>query len=267
MLDQLLTIIILSLIQGLAEWLPISSTAHLRIAEHILGLQATPLFNIFLHVGTLIVVILYFRRDVKLLLTALLRRDFNSEYGRLIPLIVVASIPTGIIGILYDKFLADTSQTILVIGITLLAGAILLFLSRFGKEDKTIASNGQALLIGAAQGAAVFPGFSRSGASISSGLLVGLKREVAFKFSFLLSIPAIGGDLIVEAYLERGNFISEEVGVSSLSLLLALILTMAMGYMAIALVRKLVLSKRFHYFSIYTFSLGIAMIILASLGF
>jgi undecaprenyl-diphosphatase len=269
LLNQLLTTIILGLIQGLAEWLPISSTAHLRIAEHFLGFQATPLFNVFLHIGTLAVVIFYFRHDIKAILTALVHRDFHSEYGRFIPLIVVASIPTGIIGLLYDKFLADTYQTILIIGITFLVGAALLFFSKFGKENKDSVSYRRALVMGAAQGAASFPGLSRSGSTISSGLLLGVKREMVFKFSFLLSIPAIIGDLGVEAYLERGSLVSQGVGVSvsSLNLLVAVVLAMVAGYLAIVLVKKLVLSKKFHYFALYTFVLGIALITLALLGF
>ncbi len=95
MLDQFIITIILALIQGITEWLPISSTAHLRVAEQFLGFNATPLFNVFLHIGTLAVVIFYFRRDIKVILIALARRDFHSEYGRFIPLIAVATIPTA----------------------------------------------------------------------------------------------------------------------------------------------------------------------------
>ena len=266
MLDQLLTTIILGLIQGFAEWLPISSTAHLRITEHFLGFQATPLFNVFLHIGTLGVVIFYFRHDIKVILTALVHRDFHSEYGRFIPLIIVATIPTGIIGLLYDKFLADNYQTILIIGITFLFGAALLFFSKFGKENQTQISYRKALVMGAAQGAASFPGLSRSGSTISSGLLQGVKREMVFKFSFLLSIPAIIGDLGVEAYLQRGSF-SQGVGISSLNLVIGLVFTVVAGYLAIVLVKKLVLSKKFHYFAAYTFTLGIILIVLALLGF
>jgi len=267
LLDQLLTTIILGLIQGLTEWLPISSTAHLRITEHFLGFQATPLFNVFLHIGTLGVVIFYFRHDIKVILTALVHRDFHSEYGRLIPLIVVATIPTGIMGILYNKFLADTYQTILIIGITFLFGAALLFFSNFGKENQAQISYRSALVMGAAQGAAIFPGLSRSGSTISSGLLQGVKREMVFKFSFLLSIPAIIGDLGVEDYLRGGSLVFEGVGISPLILLIGLAFTVFAGYLAIVLVKKLVLNKRFHYFAAYTFVLGITMIILALLGF
>ena len=266
MLNQLFTTIILGLIQGFSEWLPISSTAHLRIAEHFLGFQATPLFNIFLHIGTLGVVVFYFRHDIKVILTALVHKDFHSEYGRFTPLIVVATIPTGVIGILYDKFIADSYQTLLIIGITFLFGAVLLFSSKFGKENQTQISYRQALIMGTAQGAASFPGLSRSGSTISTGLLQGIKRDVVFKFSFLLSIPAIIGDLGVEAYLQRGRF-SEGVGITPVNLMLGLVFTVVAGYLAIVLVRKLVLSKRFYYFAAYTSALGISLIILVLLGF
>jgi undecaprenyl-diphosphatase len=266
LLEQIIITIILGLIQGLAEWLPISSTAHLRVAEHFLGFSATPLFNVFLHIGTLGVVIFYFRRDIKVILTALVHKDFHSEYGRFIPLIVVATIPTGIIGIIYDLYIGDPYQTILIIGITFLFGAVLLFASKFGKENQTQISYRQALVMGAAQGAASFPGLSRSGSTISSGLLQGVKREMVFKFSFLLSIPAIIGDLGVEAYHQKGTF-SQGVGVSPTNLLVGLVFTVIAGYFAIVLVKKLVLTKKFHYFAAYTFALGVALIILTLLGF
>ena len=231
-----------------------------------MGFQATPLFNVFLHIGTLGVVIFYFRHDIKIVLTALVNRDFHSEYGRFIPLIIVATIPTGIIGFLYDEYLADNYQTLLIIGITFLIGAALLYSSKYGKENQTQISYRQALVMGAAQGAASFPGLSRSGSTISSGLLQGVKREVVFKFSFLLSIPAIIGDLAVEAYLQRGSF-AQGVGVSSVDLLIGLVFTVVAGYLAIVLVKKLVLTKRFYYFAAYTFALGIILITLTLLGF
>ena len=265
MLDQLLTTIILGLIQGFAEWLPISSTAHLKITEHFLGFQATPLFNVFLHIGTLGVVIFYFRSDIKIVLRALFHRDFHSEYGRFVLLIIVATIPTGVIGLLYDNFLADNYQTLLIIGITFIVGATLLFASKLGKESRTQISYREALIMGVAQGAAIFPGLSRSGSTISSGLLQGVKRETVFKFSFLLSIPAIVGDLGVEAYLQRGSF-AQGVGVSALDLAIGLVFTVIAGYLAIVLVKKLVLTKRFHYFAAYTFTLGLILIILYILG-
>jgi undecaprenyl-diphosphatase len=266
LIDQLFISMLLGLIQGLSEWLPISSTAHLRIAEHFLGVQATPLFNVTLHIGTLAVVIFYFRHDVKGILTALVHWDFRSEHGKFIPLVVVATIPTGIIGILYDLYIGDSYQTFFIMGITFLVGATLLVLSKFGKEAQTEITYKRALIMGAAQGAAIFPGLSRSGATISSGLLQDIKREMVFRFSFLLSIPAIIGDLGVEAYHQRGSFVSQGVGISTTNLLVALAFTAVAGYVAIVLVKKFVLTKRFHTFAVYTFALGIALIIFSFLG-
>ena len=266
LLNQLLTVIILGIIQGVSEWLPISSTAHLKIGEYFLGFSATPLFNVFLHLGTLSVVIFYFRREIKIILTDLVHLDFHSEYGRFIPLIIVASIPTGIIGILYDFFLGDKYQTFLIMGVTFLFGAALLFSSRFGKENQTQISYREAFIMGTAQGAASFPGLSRSGSTISSGLLQNVKREMVFKFSFLLSIPAVIGDLGVEAYHERGSF-AQGIGISPVNLAIGLVFTVVAGYFAIVLVRKLVLTKKFYYFAFYTFSLGVVLIVLGLMGY
>jgi len=266
LLEQLLNTIILGLIQGLAEWLPISSTAHLKIAEHFIpNLTVTPLFNVTLHVGTLVVVILYFRREVKSILLALVRLDFKSEHGQLIPLIIVATIPTAIIGLLYVRFLEDTLQTILIIGMTFLVGAAVLYTSRIGEEDTETITYKTALLMGAAQGFAIFPGLSRSGITISTALLLGLKREKAFKFSFLLSIPAIIGDLIVEAYKQRGQLATQTIG--SAELLIGIAIAMIAGYIAIKIVLKTVMSKKFHYFAIYTGLLGLTLIALSLSGY
>ena len=256
--------IILGLIQGFSEWLPISSTAHLRIAEHLWDLKVTALFNVALHVGTLVVVVFYFRREVKSILLALVHVDFKSEYGQLIPPIIIATVPTAIIGLLYVKFLEDTLETMLAIGITFLVGATVVYISKVGKENTGTVTYTVALLMGAAQGFAIFPGLSRSGITISIALLLGLKREKAFKFSFLLSIPAIVGDLAVESYHDRGQLAA--LGMGSIELLAGVVVAMVVGYVAIRLVSKVVASKRFHYFAFYTWTLGLALIALVLAG-
>jgi undecaprenyl-diphosphatase len=267
--EELLKTIILGLIQGLAEWLPVSSTAHLKIAEQLLGLEATSLLGVTLHVGTLAVVVFYFRKEVKSLLSALAHLDFKSEYGQLIPLIIIATIPTGIIGLLYAIFLEQTLQThlfimFLTIGIAFLIGATVLYTSRIGKENTDTITITIAFIMGAAQGLATFPGLSRSGITISAALLLGLKREKAFKFSFLLSIPAIIGDLAVETYMQRGELALQAIG--PLELLVGIVLAMIAGYIAIKLVSNLVRSKQFHYFAIYTCLMGIIVIALSLSG-
>ncbi|HEY4674608.1 MAG TPA: undecaprenyl-diphosphate phosphatase [Candidatus Bathyarchaeia archaeon] len=263
-MDQLINTLILGLVQGLAEWLPISSTAHLRIAERFLGLSATPLLAITLHLGTLIAVIFYFRREVVRILSALAHGDFTSEHGSLIPLIIVATIPTGIIGILYVRLIEDLI-TFLAIGTAFLIGATVLYTSRIGKENMNTITFTTALIMGAAQGFSIFPGLSRSGITISTALLLGLKREKAFRFSFLLSIPAIIGDLIVEIYQQRGQLALQTIG--PIELLAGIVMAMIAGYIAIKLVSNLVRSKKFHYFALYTWLLGITVITLTLSGF
>jgi undecaprenyl-diphosphatase len=270
MFENMLQTMILGLIQGLAEWLPISSTAHLKIAQQILNFQATPLLDVTLHVGTLIVVVFYFRKDVKSILSALKHLDFKSEHGQIIPLIVVATIPTGIIGLLYVVFLEHFFVThvfimFLAIGAAFLIGATWLYSSRIGKENTDTITITIAFIMGMAQGLASFPGLSRSGMTISTALLLGLKRDKAFRFSFLLSIPAIIGDLAVEAYVQRGELALQAVGPTEL--LAGIVLAMVAGYIAIKLVSNLVRSRRFHYFAFYTWLLGIALIALTLSGF
>jgi undecaprenyl-diphosphatase len=261
---NLLETVALGLIQGFAEWLPISSTAHLKIAEQFLGLTRTALLDVILHVGTLAVVVFYFRKEVKAILAALVHLDFKSEYGQFIPLIIVATIPTGIIGLLYVKFLEDTFQTFLIIGITFLIGATVLYLSRVGKENTDSITITIAIIMGAAQGLATFPGLSRSGITISTALLLGLKREKAFKFSFLLSIPAIIGDLAVEAYKEHGQLAAQAIGPAEL--LAGVATAIIAGYVAIRIVSNLVRTKKFHYFAVYTLVLGMMLIALSLSG-
>jgi undecaprenyl-diphosphatase len=266
LLEQLINTIILGIIQGLAEWLPISSTAHLRIAEHFIpSLTVTPLFNVTLHVGTLVVVVFYFRKEVKSIISAFAHLDIKSEYGQLIPPIIIGTIATGIVGLLYVTFLENTLQTLLIIGITFLVGATILYTSRIGKENTENITYKTALLMGAAQGFAIFPGLSRSGITISTALLIGLKRERAFEFSFLLSIPAIIGDLAVEAYKQRGQLATQTI--ESTELLIGIIIAIIAGYVAIKLVSKTVMSKKFHYFAIYTGLLGSVLIALSLSGY
>jgi len=265
LLDQILQTVILGFIQGLAEWLPISSTAHLKVVEHFWGLTATPLFNVTLHFGTLMVVVFYFRGEVKSILSALVHLDFKSEYGRIILPIIVAMVPTAIVGLLYVWFFEDTLQTILAIGVTFLVGAIMVYVSKTGKESRDTVTYAMALIMGAAQGFAIFPGLSRSGVTISTALLLGLKREKAFKFSFLLSIPAILGDLVVEAYKQRGQMALQGFGPTELAIGVAV--AAVIGYAAISLVSKVVASKRFHYFAFYTWLLGLTLIALVIAGY
>jgi undecaprenyl-diphosphatase len=266
---DLLQSTILGLIQGTTEWLPVSSTAHLKLIEHFFGLAVTPLFNLVLHLGTVAVLIFYFRVDIKNILVALRHLDFKSEGGMLIPRIVVATIPTAVVGLVYDMFLVHPGsslyvsglETIPVIAVTFLIGGSIVFSTKFSKEKTNYLSYKYVILMGIAQGFSIFPGLSRSGVTISTGLLLGLQRQKAFKFSFLLSIPAVIGDLFVEAYIQEGQLVATAGGISPFNVAAALAATVVVGYLAIKLVSVLVQSRKFYLFALYTWSLGIALIV------
>jgi undecaprenyl-diphosphatase len=272
LIPQLLQTFILGLIQGISEWLPISSTAHLKLAEYFFGLTVTPLFNLILHFGTVSVLIFYFRKDVKNILAALVHLDFKSEDGMLIPRIVVATIPTAIVGLTYNLFLTEPTsslyvsglETIPVIAVTFLIGATIVYSTKFAKEDKDYFSYKMVLIMGLAQGFAIFPGLSRSGVTISMALLLGLQRKKAFKFSFLLSIPAVLGDLAVEAYTNEGQFATGTF--NPLGVVVGVAAAVIVGYLSLRLIARVVQGKKFHYFAYYTWALGILLLILTWLS-
>jgi len=263
-LEQLLQAIILGIIQGIAEWLPISSTGHIRLIEYFLGLQLPLLFAVILHIGTLIVIFIFFRRDIKNILIALTHRDFKSENGRLIPLIIVGSIPTAIIGYLLSDTIEHLSSTILPIAIAFVISGTLLFTSRFAREKTGIVTYQTALIFGIAQGIAVMPGISRSGTTIAVALLLGIKREKAFKFSFLLSIPAIIGALILETFKDEATL--SQSGFTLASILTGVLAAMLIGYLTLNLLWRIIERKMFHFFALYCWILGAALIILIFLN-
>jgi undecaprenyl-diphosphatase len=207
------------------------------------------------------IVVFYFRKEVKKILVALVHGDFKSESGVLIPRLIVATIPTAIIGLGYSLFLLESLETLPIIAITFIIGATIVYTTRFAKEDVEGLSYQIVLLIGLAQGLAIFPGISRSGVTISIALLLGLKREKAFKFSFLLSIPAIIGDFAVEAYAQRSLLSAS--GLNLLNAIGALAVTLVVGYFAIKLVSNTIRGKKFHYFAFYSWALGIFLLIAA----
>jgi undecaprenyl-diphosphatase len=260
LLDQLLQTIILGLIQGVSEWLPISSTAHLKIVGHFFGLTVTPLFNLILHLGTLLVLILFFRKEVKSILVAFVRLDFKSESGKLIPRLIVASIPTAIISITYIVFLRDSLSTLPIIAITFLIGATMVYTTKFAKETNDDLPFKTVVLLGLAQGFAIFPGLSRSGITIAAALLLGQKRKNAFKFSFLLSIPAVIGDFAVEAYSQRDVILTQ--GIGGFEVAVGIFAAVIAGYFALKLISKVIQGKKLYYFAFYTWALGITLLIL-----
>jgi undecaprenyl-diphosphatase len=257
--------ITLGFIQGVTEWLPISSTGHLRIAEGLFGLTLPLLFDVTLHVGTLIIVLLFFRKDIKLVLVALVKGDFKSENGKLIPLIIVGTVPTAVIGVVFT--FTNTIETYFN-GFLPIAGAfitcgVVLYASKTGMEQKENITYIAALAIGTAQGVALIPGLSRSGLTIATALMLGVRREKAFKFSFLLSVPAVLGALGLTFYEQHATLTLAGVGVSEIFLGIAV--SLVVSYFALKLLWKALAGKKFYLFAFYCWLIGAALVAL-SLG-
>jgi undecaprenyl-diphosphatase len=252
--------VLLGLIQGVTEWLPISSTGHLRIAEQLLGLTLPLLFDIALHVGTLIIILFFFRKDIKLILMALVSGDFKTENGKLIPLVIVGTVPTAIIGVVLSSTIETYFNSFLPIAGAFLTCGVVLYASKTGNEKKEHVTYISALVIGVAQGAALIPGLSRSGLTIATALMLGVRREKAFKFSFLLSVPAVLGALGLTLY-EQHTMLTL-VGVGWTEILLGIVVSMVVSYFALKFLWKAIAGRKFYLFAFYCWLIGVALLAL-----
>jgi undecaprenyl-diphosphatase len=264
-LEQLLETIILGIIQGLTEWLPISSTGHLKLVEHFLGLKVPILFDITLHLGTSIVILIYFKKEVKKIVSAFLRFDFKTEYGKLIPLIIVGTIPTALIGLIFGAIIEDVFQNPLPIAISFILCGIIIYSTKVGREKTNTINYSKALMIGVAQGITIIPGISRSGTTIAVALLLGIRREKAFKFSFLLSIPAVLGAFGLEAYRNWNALTS--VGLSWIEVFVGVLVAMVVGYFALKLLWKIFAIQKLHFFAFYCWFIALLSIMFSFGGF
>jgi undecaprenyl-diphosphatase len=261
---DLLQSISLGFIQGTTEWLPISSTGHLRIAEHFFSLTVPLLFDVLLHFGTLLVTLVFFRKDIVNVLKALWHRDLHSADGKLIVPIILGSIPTAIIAFLWgDQLDALSSLNMLATGF--IVSGIILLASKFAKEREDTINIPTAVLIGVMQGLAVIPSLSRSGLTIAVMLLLGVRRELAFKFSFLLSIPAVAGALGLTLYQEHNSL--AVAGIGTVEVIASLAVTIAVSFLALKLVQKSLTANKFWLFSIYCFAVGAVLYALSFLGY
>jgi len=210
---DILQILVLALVQGLTEFLPISSSAHLILVPLITGWQDQGLaFDVAVHVGTLTAVVLYFRKEIAVMFLAWLAslKGRHSEDSRLAWGVLIGTIPVGITGLLFKDYIAGNLRTELVIAVTtILFGLLLWYADWSGKRnrDEHTLSWKDIIIIGCAQAVALIPGTSRSGITITAGLMLGLTAQAAARFSFLLSIPVIvlAGGIETLDYLEVAN--------------------------------------------------------------
>jgi len=244
---------ILALVQGITEWLPVSSSAHLAIIQHLFGISPPVFFDIALHVGTLISVLLFFRNDIIELI--------REKDVKMLLYIIIASIPTAIIGLALKDFFESFFSNIALIGVALIITGTLLFLTRYAKEKKQKQPDAaSAFIIGIAQGIAVAPGISRSGSTISTGMLLGIDKEKAARFSFLLSVPAVLGAAMLEG--RKAVLSSIDFG----PMLLGVVVAAVVGYLSIDFLLKIIRKNSFSVFAYYCWLLGIVVIILGLIG-
>lgn len=252
---SILQAIALGITQGITEWLPVSSSGHLALAQMHLGLKVPIAFDVMLHLATMLVIVVAFRKDIMNILRALYARDFKSPHGRLSLYIVVGSIPTAFIGFLFHDLFESFFYSKAAVGGALIITSLFLFLSHKRPGNKKLKLK-HSLLIGIAQGFALIPGISRSGITISTGMLGRVERITVAKFSFLLALPAILGASIFEAK----NLVLSDV--SYAALFTAMLVSFVVGFISLKFLMKIIVNKKLHLFGYYCLFLGLIILIL-----
>lgn len=264
---SLLDAVLLGILQGLTEFLPISSSGHLVLGQELLHIahQSNIAFEVFVHFGTLLSVVFMFWKDIKLIFFSFCELCKNptkikllfksNEHFRIAIFIVISSIPAGVVGIMFENEIGVLFNDPKFVSVMLLITGMILFLTKFSnpKEGSSV-SFVSAIIIGIAQAIAILPGISRSGITISSAIYLGVSRENAAKFSFLMSLPVIFGATILETKaVLQSSISSQEVLVYFVGTIVAAI----SGYASIRVVLGLLKKKRFSWFSYYCFIIGI----------
>lgn len=276
---SLLSSFILGLIQGISEFLPISSSGHLSIAQNLLGLSAVGeehlFFDVLLHLGTLIAVFIAYWNDIVDMIVEFFTAIGDLVHGRkltrvpparrLILMIIVSILPLFLILLIKDAIESLYYNTIFI-AIALLVTGTLLFLSdrmRRGHKTERTATMRDALIVGVAQSLATSPGISRSGMTICTGIFCGFDRQFAVKFSFLMSIPAVMGANI----LDISDAVKTGIDVSLIPVYLVGIVTAAIsGYFCIWLLRRIAEKGSFGFFAYYCWAVGILTLILTAIA-
>lgn len=287
---SLLEACIMGLIQGLAEFLPISSSGHLAIFKHILNIDLEAsgglIFDVLLHFGTLLAIFIAFWKDIKKLVVEGFcivgvffvnvgrfvknlasgekmeyKKIVDSAYRKFVMLVIVSTIPTGILGILLDDVIEMASATLIVPGICLLITSALLMIAdraQPGTKRPNQISYGEAGIVGIAQGLATLPGISRSGTTIAACLKLGFDKNFAVKYSFIMSVPAVLGAVV----LKLKDFGDVEVTpVLLVNYGIGTVAAAVVGYICIKTMLVIVRGKKFKGFAYYCFIVGTAAII------
>jgi len=262
---NILQALLLGLLQGLTEFLPVSSSGHLVLGEALLGIPADDItFEVLLHLDTLLAVVAFFYREIRGMIAAPFMLAFRrradadtNENLRYLLLIILGTVRAAICGLLFRDRVEAAFGSTRFVGAALVFTSIVLFLTSIAKTMRARPRFVDALVIGVAQAAAILPGVSRSGSTISAGMFMGVTKSAAFNFSFLLSLPAVAGAAIL--HLKPALH-----GISS-GLLPQYLVGMGMafisGYISLIILRRIVVAGKFAYFGVYTLLVGLLALI------
>ncbi len=241
--------VILSVIQGITEWFPISSSGHLALMQEIFGFQNLA-FLVFLHFSSILAIIVVFRKDIIKLLN--LKEKENLKYIRNL---IIALIPAGIIGLVFKDSIESLFSNVVFLGFFFIFSGIFIYSTKFAKGKKEKIGLLDSIFIGIFQAIAILPGISRSGFTISSGLFRGLKKQTAITFSFLLAIPLIFGAFILEI---------KDLAASDISLnifLISFIICFLVSLFVIKLLIRIIKQNKFYLFGYYNIIMGILILV------
>jgi undecaprenyl-diphosphatase len=255
--------IILGLIQGLTEFLPVSSSGHLIAIRQFmnLSLENTMAFDVVLHIATLVAILIYFKGDISRIFTDLKTEGLSNRSNKLLGALIVGTLPAGLLGFLYGDKIESFFRNPILVAYSLIAGSLLFWLAdRFAKTKGGVTIF-KGFLIGIFQSLALISGFSRSGSTISGGLLVGLSREESIKFSFLLGIPIITGaglKTLIEIGLE-----GKLVEFLNLEIFIGFIVALLSGLWAVRFLVRYLSNNSFNVFIVYRLLLAILLLLVS----
>ncbi len=270
---SLIQVILMGILQGLTEFIPVSSSGHLVLAQHFFGIVDSEniVFELFMHLGTLLAVLVFFRKTLWELIKSLfswgntVNREQHRKNRTLVYYLIISTLATGVIYILFGDFMEAVFNMPMLVAILLLVTGFIVFVSDYFKDKGIPACNIgflQAVLIGIGQGFAILPGISRSGTTIACSLVTGMKRKDAAQYSFLLSIPAIlTGNL--SQYKAFANLKPQLL----INYLAGFVCSFIVGYLVIAFLIRLIEVSRLKYFAVYCWLIGLLSIVFIALGF
>jgi undecaprenyl-diphosphatase len=263
---------ILGIVQGLTEWLPISSSGHLALLQLAMGLKVPVFFDLILHIGTLVGVFAIYKKDILSILSTIIaffgtylpfKNSFVRKFSinkcdvKMIRLITIGMIPTGTIGIAFKSFFVYSFQDTVALAAGFMVTGILVLVTKFLKHGDRQPGDVDALLIGVGQGLSIFSSISRSGATLSIGMFRKLTIPSLVKYSFLLSIPAILGASIFDVVTSDEETLAQMYSIPIASYIVGISLSAIIGFISIKFLIHVINNESFYLFSFYCFAIGL----------